>query len=424
MNEDFEQDPSDNKLHPVTLLVPETLFKEYVDKADNNIPIRYKNKNLKSLYLLDIVSTLVCKYHSPKKEVVACLSSEFLRKKYGADYKYYINYLLDESILILHKNHIAGVRSKMYRLNNNHLYCSYKHHKVFDTVFTRKCRKNDEAFCKKYCTSPIPEDIKQYVLEDLKQVTIDYEGAQQMLDVMYKMGEIDEKKYNSNCKAILSIHCGQHYNHFDAYGRVHTNFTSLKKEIRRNYLRINGQHVVEFDIKNCQPSLLIGLLADNIDKIDKKEFNKYVEYCLDGTFYRQLARAKGHIFMTNPDKSAEEREKQWIKEAKNQAFRVLFGTNCDTAENRIFKRCFPTIFKFIVDYKSEKGSYKKLSHELQRRESDLIFNKIYREVKETYPAIIMFTVHDSILCQQYLSEFVGKVFNKAIKNEFQKFVTA
>ena len=40
---------------------------------------------------------------------------------------------------------------------------------------------------------------------------------------------------------------------FDDFGRFHTNYTILKKEIRNNYLTISNEMLIEIDVKNSQP---------------------------------------------------------------------------------------------------------------------------------------------------------------------------
>ena len=41
----------------------------------------------------------------------------------------------------------------------------------------------------------------------------------------------------------------------DFAGRVHTNFSRLKRELKK-HLRIDGQRLMEIDIKNSQPTFL------------------------------------------------------------------------------------------------------------------------------------------------------------------------
>jgi hypothetical protein len=142
-----------------------------------------------------------------------------------------------------------------------------------------------------------------------------------------------------------------------------------------------------------------------LDALDKKEFDRYVNMCSNGTIYAQLIKASGNVL----NKST----------AKKLMFRVLFGKNkVNCKENKFFKRCFPTIWAFIKSYKKIKGTYKSLSHELQRKESQLIYGKIVQEIKSKYPGIKMFTVHDSIIYPVYFKKMVEEIFNAHVKTAF------
>jgi len=394
-----ETQPEIKRRDHVVLLVPILLW-DYVDRD----PIEYKFKKLKSLYLLDIISSMMAKLHLHKKDMV-CLSSEFLRKKYGTFYNFYIDYLLDEGLLILEKQHISGKRSKMYRLNSN-LTSQYKHYKCYDESFIKKTEKAQEHRTKKCeVKSPIAEEIRRSLKEDLYHITLDIDGAKEYLDGLLKNGEIDKTKYNANLNTIEDISAGNIFTSFDDYGRMHTNFTILKKQIRNNFLKIDGFNIAELDIKNSQPSLLISILKENLDKLDKKEYDRYVKLCLEGNLYQKLQSVSNNQLT--------------LSSSKKLVFKVLFGKNSNKdRENKFFKFCFPTILRFIKEYKRSAGTYKALAHELQRRESDLIYGKIVKEIKEKWPGIKMFTVHDSIIYPKYFEDRVPKIFDKRIREEF------
>ena len=76
------------------------------------------------------------------------------------------------------------------------------------------------------------------------------------------------------------------------------------------------------------------------------------------------------------------------------------------------------IINFIKLYKKEKGDYKILSYELQRAESNLIFNKIIREVTTLYPEIKLATVHDSIIIPKKYKNIVEIIFKNKLFEEF------
>ena len=59
-----------------------------------------------------------------------------------------------------------------------------------------------------------------------------------------------------------------------------------------------------------------------------------------------------------------------------------------------------------------------LSHNLQKSESNLIYNKIIKEVIEHIPDIKIVTVHDSIIFQKKYKDIVEVIFNRNLKEEF------
>jgi len=106
------------------------------------------------------------------------------------------------------------------------------------------------------------------------------------------------------------------------------------------------------------------------------------------------------------------------KEIKEVVYKVLFGRNYKNNADNLFKKLFPTIHTFIKSYKKEMGDYRMLSYNLQRAESNLIFNRIIKTIMELDPNIKLITVHDSIICARKHKEAVEIVFNTLLKDEF------
>jgi len=84
----------------------------------------------------------------------------------------------------------------------------------------------------------------------------------------------------------------------------------------------------------------------------------------------------------------------------------------------MFKSLFPSIHKFITLYKSEYGDYKILAYELQKMESNLIFNKIIRSIVNANSKINVITVHDSIIVKRKYKEVVNAIFQSKLLDEF------
>jgi hypothetical protein len=107
------------------------------------------------------------------------------------------------------------------------------------------------------------------------------------------------------------------------------------------------------------------------------------------------------------------------KMVKEMTYKVLFGRNAaNSKSDKLFKSIFPTIHKFITLYKKEKGDYKVLAYDLQKMESNLIFNRIIKKVIQNDPSIKLITIHDSIVMSRKNRDLVEAIFKNEIHDEF------
>jgi hypothetical protein len=179
----------------------------------------------------------------------------------------------------------------------------------------------------------------------------------------------------------------------DEFGRrIHTPLTRLKSELRR-YLTVNGQHPIELDIKNCQPTCLaIELLAQGI------KCPRYLEVCQQG-LYEFVANELGI-------------ERGEAKGLVIEQF--FFGKRRCRPVEAVFESHFPEVVAFIRKTKAK--DYKKLARLLQRRESKIVIYTVCEQIRQTRPDSWINTIHDSILCVPRDRDFV-KV---TLENEFKR----
>lgn len=393
MNQVIEIKPKINPYHKKHSFQFLPILLEEVSKSKT---IKYKNNNLKSAYLIDIIHNLLLRYYF-KKENSFNLSSLILKEKYGHRYNYYINYLTENNLLILIKNHLKGKNSRIYKLNDDIITQEIKRYRNCDNILLKKSK----TFIDTEEKSNILPEVKAKLIKDLYSVEIDFQNA-----IFYLDSTTDNDIYNKNKYVVESIHDNHIFYHFDAYGRLHTNFTILKSHIRKNCLLINGEETFEKDISNSQPLFLYKLIRDNDTIIvDDNELKLFKSLTMSGDFYQYVI-----------DKSGLQINKRDIKEL---IYKVLFGRNYNTKSDRLFKKIFPTIHTFIKAYKTEEGDYRKMAYGLQRAESNLIFNKIIKKIMELYPEIIIITVHDSIICSKKYKDVVEIIFDKILKEEFE-----
>lgn len=351
--------------------------------------IEYKGINLKTDYLINIIHELILKYYFQKDEVIEKelkfnIWSTLLKEKYGAYYNYYINYLVDNKFMIMVSDYYKNQKARTYMLNLKSLQFITKC-KVYDKILLKK---HSQEYLKKtflnYTNSPIPLDIREKLVNDLYKIKIDVDSSINYLNELKNNREIYHTKYQKNMISVENIGINNIFFKFDEYGRLHTNFTVLKKEIRKNYITIDGLPIYELDIKNSQPFFLILLMKDklNMSELIKPDVSRYIDLVKNGLIYEEIV-----------DKCKLENRDA----AKIMMYRVLFGKNgVKKRENILFGKAFPTVYKFILDYKENAKDYRILSHDLQLKESDFIFNKVIKHLMKSHPDMTLFTVHDSI----------------------------
>lgn len=368
--------------------------------------VEYKGINLKTSYLINIIHELIIKFHFSKKtDINFKLSSIILKKRYNEHYNYYIDYLCEQGFMTMVSNYCVGKKTKTYKLNIEHIYNVIRW-KNYDKILLKKIDNRYETSITEMNFSSISTNIRKKLIESLTKIDIDYEGSLTFLEDKKASGEMCEPKYQKNLISIENINSKSIYFNFDDYGRFHTNFTILKKEIRNQYLSIDNEMLDEIDIKNSQPLFFAVLLKKELPYING-DTKRYFDLVKEGLIYEDIIK---NSKLTNR------------YEAKELIYKVLFGNNVKTNKklNNIFKKLYPSVYEYILEFKENRKNYKELSHELQKMESDFIFNVVIKEIYETYPDIILFTVHDSIVCSKSNHEKIkvifDKHFNELIKN--------
>lgn len=379
---------------------------------NNTKTISYKEVNLKTAYLINIIHELTLKYYftsrnyldaEPNKDIKFNLWSSILRQKYGMHYNYYMDYLIENNFIELVSDYYVGKKAKTYKIN------------LFDVKDMKRVQVKDNILSKKntkeyllqtitgYCNSPIEPKLRKRLVDDLYHVQIDYDKSLKYLNDLKNKGSIELNKYFKNLHSIDSIKTNYLFFKFDEYGRLHTNFTILKREIRQKYLKINNEEVTEIDIGNSQPLFLALLLQDELDSNDP-EISNYIWLTKQGLFYEYIISKFQNLNR---------------KDVKMITYKVLFGHNgINSTENKIFESIFPKIYSYITEYKKLNENYKSMSHILQKMESDFIFGKVCTEIYEKIPEINLITIHDSIVFPIKFEKQVKEIFDRNKKELF------
>lgn len=364
--------------------------------------VLFSEKKLKTSYIIDMVHNMILKYYF-KKENKFVINATVLKEKYGHEYKAYVDFLVYKNIIKMKSNYKAGFKSRIYELNPLVLKERIGRVKNEDKFLLKKYKRKiyDSIDFVRQDQSSIAVEVREKLISDLFSVEIDLERSIFFLDCL-KKEEIDI--YNRNIYSVESINDKHIFYHFDNYGRLHTNFTILKSFIRKNCLLIDGEETCEIDINNSQPLFLCKLIKDTQTAwVNKDEFNFFKTLVINGNFYQYIMQVIG------------EKDKSKIKE---MTYKVLFGYNrVNSKSDKIFSSIFPTIHHFIKLYKKEWSNHKILAHDLQRAESNLIYNKIIKKIMLLNPEIKIITIHDSLVFPKKYRDIVQSIFDYELSNE-------
>ncbi len=372
-------------------------------KSESFRTIVFNNSNylLKVDYLSDLFHSFYIKYLRLKDVdnqsiITINLSSVILRKKYGNNYKYYVQFLMDNEIITLKRNYTSGVRCKQYQFRLSYL----RKQKIIPF------RNHNWKLINYYNDFPIKENdiygvrLRNYIKSSLKHITINYNRSKDYLESIFS-DEIS-RKYKRNLHSIRDIEDGNIYVKFDKYGRIHTNYTVLKKKIRTDYLFIDGNPIYERDIANSQALFFLFLLSQNLNKsINRTELLRFKTYIIKGTFYDDICQ------FTN---------KKSRDEVKVSFFKYLFGVKYQRFPE--FEDLYPTISNYIFNYKSSLGDFKLLSQKLQGLEGEFIFNQVCKVLYKK--KVVFFTVHDSICVAEKNQLMLDAVFDQKVDGLTQR----
>lgn len=371
-----------------------------------NEMIEFNGKLLKSDYIKHLADSLITRYYFSNKEknsrIKFNVSSEVCRVWYGTFYNFYIAYLVSIGFITLYsKHHMQTGKCTTYKLNLDFL-TKVPHQKISNHYLLSKWKTNTLLQKGTDKGKHIDKKLKRQLVEDLFYVNVETDSAIMYLDSMMEQNFISDLAYQRNIISVKKISDGSLYFKEDKFGRLHTNFTTLKKVVRDRHLKIDGETTAEHDIKCSQPFFFSHYLrteCQHFDMVKPDEYARFAATVETGMIYDLLAN-HGNISRG---------------EAKTLTYRVLFGhTNMDAPAFVLFHSLFPSINRAIAAIKVSSGDHKVLAHELQRIESNIIFNCICKRIKKECRGVRLFTVHDSIFCQKRFESKVRVIFDEEL----------
>lgn len=343
----------------------------------------YKGNILYTGILAELFSFINNKYLQRKKKKIQ-LYSETLKQLCGNGYNNYMRYLEEEEIIVKIRNYYNGSHSNTYLVNDIELVEIDTNLTISNGTLVLYVSKENKK-----------NELYNELLTDLSKVQIDYNSSLQWYKNNYYNKTLDASQYYSGLYSIQRFN--SKYMIFDKYGRCHTNVTTLKKEIRSNFLKLDNEKLIELDIKNSQP-LFMALLMSKLGTYDEKFFND----CINGVIYENIA-TKANITRS---------------EAKKVVYKVMFGINKIYPKpgtiNYYFQELYPITYEWINNYKYVNYTYKSLSREMQRTESNFVFNKLIPEIKRITNNDSLLTIHDSIMIKEKYYNIASLIFNELV----------
>ena len=183
--------------------------------------------------------------------------------------------LLRRGVIECDDHYIKGEKSKGYRLKQNRIAT----HRLIDLD-----NPTIKANVVKRHLAMTAKTVHKWLYHNLSRVTVDEAAA---LDEIERLADTEGRReaYLGSIQAIIDGYLD--FTVDDFAGRVHTNFSRLKRELKR-HLRIDGQRPVEIDIKNSQPTFLAIVAAQRI--VEEPEYHRL---CEEGRLYDWLAEKGG-----------------------------------------------------------------------------------------------------------------------------------
>lgn len=351
------------------IYIPSNLdLKEHVD------PVYHNDKDLDRLhYIINLIYEQRILYNNSEEYVP--LKAIYMRNLInGREHKKYIDVLANSGIIACDRHYVKNEKSFGYKLCDH--YSQVRHKQI--SIISSYLQKNIERWqAKRLPTTKVHNHLYKF----LKKIEINYEEAFQFVDTL------STQEYNSAKIAIDKFKNKDFFIYCDEFGeRLHTNVTNLKSTLRK-YLFYNNQKLVNIDIANSQPLILLISIPSLSSSIRCAVSIYFDDVAPDVIKYKQLVESgKLYDYLMAHDG---ETDRNAFKE--NFFRETFFGKRT----SKLFCQLFPTIGEEIKRIK--KKDHKKLAMLMQRKESKLMITGICRRVMEEHQDVFMATIHDSIL---------------------------
>lgn len=284
--------------------------------------------------------------------------------------------------------------------------------------------------------------------DELSHFSVDEAVADKTLKDMVsegKMAPYNEKLERAKIERFNGLldDNGDMYVKHDRFGRIHTNVTSMKKEIRHTALKCDGEAVAEVDIKSSQAAFIITVFRRYLDFYEndleenrdtflrfrpiwnegrkeitlsrmEEELELYRNLVADGKVYEFFQKECSADFDIDRQLSRDEAKKGLLSFLFSPLY---FNEKRDPvrgAVQRCWREFFPTLFNCMWSLKE--SCHAALAYEMQKIESSFVFNQVCPRILEEVGCHFC-TVHDSIIVPERYADHVKCIMDEELLNQ-------
>ena len=403
-----------------------------IDKLLSDVPPTFNYSRDCFVYILGLVTEIPAHTKGLLEKSTFVPINASILKQHVHNYRLYLDYLLLNGVFETDNRYIKEEKSKGYRYAQPYQ-TPVRHVEI--TKFTLIKGLTSEGNWERSMSQKYHE-LKNW----FDELQYDYAGAEHWLREKYKADlklglHNTTPKFNANLMNIMRLKEKDYYFRVDATaGRLHTNLTSLKSELR-GWLAWQGKPLVANDLKCAQPLLLTALLSEEFyentstkDAFELSVLNPKVVKTIDTAAIKELIRSGAqdiknyvqavesdlYVFMqdalTKKGYSVPTRDN-----AKDIMYAVLYSSNKffsqpDAFCKRYFNELFPAVYEIICHFKKQEPNA--LALLMQKAESTLILDRITKRISKQRPEIAIYTVHDAILSPAGTEDYIKQVITE------------
>lgn len=374
----------------------------------------------KALYIISLLNSLRSydRRRWERPDSFVRINTKLLEKASVRKANDYFKWLCDVGVLEFGTDYRAGEQSKSFRLTSNYRTQVMPYEIQLNTLNKGIIRVKSTMKKQLYLKTKPYQEIETYLSSKIDGLKYDYQAAMEAIECA--SGSMSIGSYNTTIESIERLKNGEYFWTIDQTShRFHSNVTNLKSEFRQ-FFTYKGRPLVALDIKNSQPYFLTKIIGRHTNTPNtsqptnntimfaesyRLEFDSFCTKVYEGQLYEFIAEEANNMNLVS---SAFGRE-----DAKKGVFSFLYShkeRESNLVKNIIrpvFESNFPSITNTLDTYKSVDN--RSLAIELQKLESNLILNRVVRQLMNELPFIPIFTLHDSIITTPAYSAYLEKV---------------